>query len=147
MPRAAEPRAAQQKKRRPPQGGLLASAIDARPIHGLAAQRLAAFGGVDATVPVEVAAREVALGLGHELGLADEAIAVPVHAAEEGLLPLELAVRGQHVAGCRGRAGEQLVLAELAVLVGVELLETRFLAARPFGAVDEAVLVGIVAHD
>ena len=34
----------------------------------LALQRLAALGGVDAAVLVDVAAREVALGLGHELG-------------------------------------------------------------------------------
>jgi hypothetical protein len=37
-------------------------------------------------------------------------------------------------------------LAELAVLVGVEFLEARLLARAPFGLVDPAVLVGVVAH-
>src|SRR5438132_4341577 len=81
-----------------------------------AAQGLAALGGVDAAVLVEVAAREVAVGLGHELGLADEPVLVGIHALKERRLALGLPVGGQHVARRRRRAGEQLVLAQLAVL-------------------------------
>ena len=63
---------------------------------------------------------------------------------KKAVLPLELAV-GRRLPSAT--ADEQLVLGELAVVVGVELLEAGLLARRPFGAVDEAVLVGIVAHD
>src|SRR5690349_2679079 len=93
-----------------------ASALLPGAVDRLASQRLAAFGAVDAAVLVGVAAREVAVRLGHELGLADEAVVVAVDAAEEGVLALELAVGRQHVARRRGRTGKHLVLAELAVL-------------------------------
>src|SRR6476661_3846758 len=71
MPSASEPfnawdglgRASASRRLRP--GVLPSGAIDR-----LAAQRLAAFGRVDAAVAVEVAAGEVLVGLGHELGLA-----------------------------------------------------------------------------
>jgi hypothetical protein len=97
---------------------LSSSAIAARRRRRPTAQRLAALGGIDAAVLVEIAAREVAVGLGHELGLADEAVLVGVDTLEIGRLTLELPVARQDVARCR-RAREQLVLAELAVLVGI----------------------------
>src|SRR6478735_4131599 len=65
------------------------SAFDAGAFRRRPAQRLPAFGRVGAAVLVRVAAREVAIGLAHELGLADGAIAIAVHEAEEGILSLE----------------------------------------------------------
>src|SRR6185295_15786283 len=103
------------------------SAVGAGRLRRPAPQRLPAFGGVDAAILVEVAAGEVALGAGHELGLADEAVLVAVEQPEVAGLPPHLGIARQHVAGRRRRAGEQLVLAELAVLVDIELPEARFL--------------------
>src|SRR3981189_807423 len=61
-----------------------------------ALQRLAAFGGVDTAVLVEIAAREVAVGLGHEFGERHDAVLVGVEQLEIGRLLLRLAVGRQH---------------------------------------------------
>ena len=87
--------------------------------------------GVGAAVPVDVAAGEVAIGLGHELGQADDAILVGVEELEVARLPLHLAVGGQHAVADRRRAREQFLLGELAVAVGVEPLEACFLGRFP----------------
>src|SRR4029453_8480118 len=126
---------------RPPRGGLLFG-HSAIPL-----QRLPTLGSVGAAVLVHVAAREVALGLGHELLQGHNAVLVGVEALEIARLALDLPVGGQHAVADRRRAREQLVLGELAVAVGVELLEPCLLARLPLGTVDHAVLVGVVAHD
>ena len=77
----------------------------------------------------------------------DLAVLVDVEALEVSRLAPRLAIAGQHAVAGRGRPGKQLILAELPVVVGVESLETGLLARLPFGAVDGAVLIGVVAHD
>src|SRR5688500_4418942 len=99
-------------------------ALEARPFCRGALQRLPAFGGGGAAVLVGVAAGKIAIGLAHELGFADRAVPIRIHAAEEGILSLERAValldHSRRLPCARG----ELVLAQLAILVGVELLET-----------------------
>src|SRR5262249_25800925 len=109
-------------------------------------QGLAALRGVDAAVFVEVAGGEVGVGLDHEFAETDEAVLVGVEQLKIARLALHLPVGRQHAVAGRRCAREQLLLAELAVAVDVEPLEARLLARLPFGAVDHAVLVGVVAH-
>jgi len=117
-------------KGRPPAAFLWASALRPRALQGLAA-----LGGIDAAVLVDVAAREIAIGPGP---MNSANVTTPSLSAVEQLevsrLPLRLAIgRQDAVADCR-RAGEQFLLGELAVAIGVQALEAGLLAGLPFGA-------------
>lgn len=77
-------------------------------IRRLSLQRGPALGRVDAAVVVGVAAREVAVGLGHELGRRHDAVLVGIEQQKIGRLALGLAVVRQDTVGAGG-AGEQLL--------------------------------------
>ena len=145
-PRAPDLPTVTRAKRPPGTGGLRRVSAAIEP--AVALQRLAAFRGVGAAVLVGVAAGEVAVACGHELGQAHGAVPVGVERAGRRLdwrWP-----GGRSAARCCRRpacAANSSSWRELAVAVGVEPLEAGFLAGLPFGAVDDAVLVGVVAHD